>query len=207
MTADDLKAFTARIADQFNAAHIRAPVHLDDGNEEQLIRYFQSVGPTDWVCCSWRAHYKCLLRGVPPEDLERQILAGRSISLCFPQYRVLSSAMVGGNLPIAIGIAMGIQRAACKNDPFGERFGKHVHCFVGDMTSLTGQFHECLLYAQNMDLPITFIVEDNDKSVCTPTRKVWGQGSDLFARKQSKVYQFSYESRYPHAGAGQRVNF
>lgn len=200
MTEEGLRAFTTRIADYFNAARIRAPVHLDDGNEASLIRYFQGVGPNDWICCSWRAHYKCLLRGVPPEELEREILAGHSISLCFPKYRVLSSAMVGGNLPIALGIAAGIKRASRD---------EHVHAFLGDMTATTGQFHECLAYAQNFDLPITFVVENNRKSVCTETYAVWNLKSedDIFVRKQSKVYRFEYESRYPHAGAGQRVNF
>lgn len=198
LSPSDLRAFESRIAEHFNAATIKAPVHLDDGNEEALIRYFQSVASRDWVCCSWRSHYKALLKGVPPVELEREILAGRSISLCFPEQRVISSAMVGGMLPIAVGIAMAVKRG--KTD-------EHVHAFVGDMTALSGTFHECLLYSQNFDLPITFIVEDNDKSVCTPTRKVWNQGADLFERRHSKVYRFEYESRYPHAGAGQRVNF
>lgn len=200
MQPSELRAFSTRIAEHFNAGRIRAPIHLDDGNEESLIRYFQGVNPQDWLCCSWRAHYKCLLKGVPAEDLEQEILAGRSISLCFPKHRILSSAMVGGTLPIAVGIAMAIKR---------NRTPEHVHAFLGDMTALTGQFHECLTYAHNFDLPITFVVEDNDKSVCTPTREAWGikPEANIYEGKFIKVYNFSYESQYPHAGAGQRVNF
>jgi len=33
-------------------------------------------------------------------------------------------------------------------------------------------------YANNFDLPIQFIVEDNDFSVNTPTRKVWDISTD-----------------------------
>lgn len=202
MQPSDLRAFSTRIAEHFNAGRIRAPVHLDDGNEEPLIRYFQGVNPEDWVLCSWRAHYKALLKGVPAEDLERQILHGRSISLCFPQHRILSSAMVAGNLPIALGIAMAIKRQ-------GKHKDEHVHAFLGDMTATTGQFHECLAYAQNFDLPITFIVENNKKSVCTDTYATWNikNEDEIFVPKQSKIYRFEYESQYPHAGAGQRVNF
>lgn len=198
MTADDLRAFSSKIAEHFNAGRIKAPIHLDDGNEEVLIRYFRGVKHEDWICGSWRQMYKCLLKGVPPDDLEAEVLAGRSISLCLPKYRVISSAMVGGILPIALGLSMSI--AAKKGE-------EHVHCFLGDMTALTGTFHECLTYSQNFDLPITWIVEDNDKSVCTPTRETWNAGKDLFARGFNKVYAFHYETKYPHSGAGQRVNF
>ncbi len=57
-------------------------------------------------------------------------------------------------------------------------------------------------YAANHDLPITWIVEDNGVSVCTDTAKVWGLPS-IFP--QSKRYK--YRSKYPHAGAGERVQF
>ena len=203
MQPSDLRAFSTRIAEHFNAGRIRAPVHLDDGNEEHLIRYFQQVRAEDWICGSWRMMYKCLLKGVPEDELEREVLAGHSISLCFPQYRVLGSAMVGGTLPIALGLAMASKMRA------GPEPLQHVHCFLGDMTALTGQFHECLSYAHNFDLPITFVVEDNDKSVCTPTREVWGlkPEADFYTGKFTKVYHFNYKSQYPHAGAGQRVNF
>ena len=27
----------------------------------------------DWVFCSWRSHYQCLLKGVPPKKLKKEI--------------------------------------------------------------------------------------------------------------------------------------
>src|ERR1043165_2241532 len=121
MTAADLIKFETEIADLFNAAKIRAPVHLYSGNENMMIELFQDVRPEDWVCCSWRSHYQCLLKGVPPDELRAEIMAGRPISHCFPKSRVVSSAIVGGILPIAVGIAMGIKR-------HGE--SARVHCFM-----------------------------------------------------------------------------
>ena len=136
MTANDLINFETEIANLFNAAKIRAPVHLYSGNEAQMIEVFRDVRPEDWVCCSWRSHYQCLLKGVPPEQVHAEILAGRSISLCFPEYRVISSAIVGGILPIAVGIALGLKRQAQPG---------RVHCFMGDMTSETGIASECII--------------------------------------------------------------
>ena len=96
LSADDLIRFETDIANEFNAAKIPAPVHLYDGNEESIINVFNKVKAEDWVLCSWRSHYQCLLKGVPEAEVKREIRAGRSISLCFPDYRVLSSAIVGG---------------------------------------------------------------------------------------------------------------
>jgi TPP-dependent pyruvate/acetoin dehydrogenase alpha subunit len=199
MTANDLINFETEIADLFNAAKIRAPVHLYSGNEEQMIEIFRDVRAEDWVCCSWRSHYQCLLKGVPPEQVRAEILAGRSISLCFPQYRVVSSAIVGGILPIAVGIALGLKR--------GGESGR-VHCFMGEMTAESGMAHECIKYCANHGLPIRFIVEDNSKSVCTDTREAWGQTALTAERSpHPMVVYYKYQTKYPHAGAGVRVQF
>jgi TPP-dependent pyruvate/acetoin dehydrogenase alpha subunit len=191
MTAEELIAFESDIATAFNTGQIKAPVHLYSGGEANLIQIFKSVRPQDWVLCSWRSHYQCLLKGVPPEELKDEILAGRSIALCFPDYRILSSALVGGVLPIAVGLGMGIKRS-------GE--DAVVHCFMGDMTAETGIAHESLKYVENFDLPVYFHIEDNGQSVCTNTQKSWGivQHVDRFFYKTGK---------YPHAGAGARVQF
>lgn len=200
MTPAELIAFEEDIAAEFNAAKIRAPVHLYYGNEEAIIRVFETIRPQDWVLCSWRSHYQCLLKGVPPDRLKAEILAGRSISLCFPEYRIFSSAIVGGVLPIAVGIAMGIRRT-------GE--DAKVFCFMGEMTAETGIAHECVKYCRNHRLPVTWIIEDNGKSVCTNTKQVWGLETHWWERESDApdVIFYKYESKYPHAGAGVRVQF
>ena len=199
-TPEKLISFENSVADAFNDAKIKAPVHLHNGNEEQLIEIFKSVKDDDWVFSSWRSHYHCLLKGVPPDDLMSDILAGRSISLCFEKYRIMCSGIVTGTVPIALGTALDIKR---KNG------NEHVWCFMGDMTSETGIAHECIKYARNFDLPITYVIEDNGKSVCTDTRRTWGLKTLTNSDKIDKhVKYYSYElNKYPHAGAGKRVQF
>ena len=196
MTPAELIAFEADIAAEFNAGRIRAPVHLYDGNEEMMIEIFKHVKPGDWVCCTWRSHYQCLLKGVPPEELKAAIMDGRSISLCFPEHRIVSSAIAGGNLPIAVGLGMAIKRAGGKET---------VWAFMGDMVAESGIAHECEKYVRNWGLPVRFIVEDNRLSVCTDTRMVWNNNGPAPRRLNDLVYE--YKSKYPHAGAGVRVQF
>ena len=198
LTKEQLVDFETDIANCFNTAMIKAPVHLYDGNEEQMINIFKNVEPEDWVFCSWRSHYQCLLKGVPQEQLKQDILAGKSITLCYPEYNIYSSAIVTGNIPIATGAALDIKRKGGTN---------HVWCFVGDMTSETGTFFENWKYAVNHDLPITYVIENNGKSVCTETHKVWNTDELYFAKETRKIIYYEYQTKYPHAGAGARIQF
>lgn len=196
MTAEELVAFEADIAAEFNAGRIRAPIHLDGGNEAPLIEIFEKIKPTDWVACSWRSHYKALLHGVPPEVVKAEIMAGRSIAMCFPEHRFLSSAIVGGHLPIALGIAKSI-KLRCGSE--------HVWVFCGEMTANTGIAHECAQYKKGHHLPMTIVVEDNGKSVMTDTVEAWGpDGIDV---DRVANIRFDYRLPFPHSGAGKRIQF
>jgi TPP-dependent pyruvate/acetoin dehydrogenase alpha subunit len=197
-TETELISFEEDIANEFNAAKIKAPIHLYSGNETKMIEIFNQVKDDDWVFCTWRSHYQCLLKGVPPNVLKDDIMNGKSITLCYPEYKIYSSAIVTGNIPIATGVALDIKRKQKTNK---------VWCFVGDMTSETGTFFENWKYAVNYDLPIIFVIEDNSKSVCTDTRKTWNTNKLFFENENRKIIYYKYETKYPHAGAGKRVQF
>ena len=105
------------------------------------------------------------------------------------KYKFYSSAIVGGILPIALGVAKSIkikkQRAK-------------VWVFIGDMTFETGTFYECYKFSKNMKLPIKFVVEDNNMSTNTPTNKVWVKKSKV----PKDVIKYEYKRKYPHHGTG-----
>ena len=199
MKKKQLIQFENEIASIFNEGKIRAPIHLYSNNENFLIKFFKKVKKDDWIFCSWRSHYQCLLKGVPPEILKKEIIEGKSISLCFPKYKIYSSAIVGGIIPISVGVALSLKRRKSKNK---------VYCFIGDMTSETGIAHENIKYSINKKLPIHFIIEDNFKSVCTNTRKTWSLKNLTYEKTKSKyITYYKYKLKYPHAGAGKRVQF
>jgi TPP-dependent pyruvate/acetoin dehydrogenase alpha subunit len=199
MNKKQLIEFENKIASLFNEGKIRAPIHLYSDNESFLIKFFKKIKKNDWVFCSWRSHYQCLLKGVSPKKLKKEIISGKSISLCFPEKKIYSSAIVGGVLPIAVGMAMSLKINKSKNK---------VYCFMGEMTSETGIAHESIKYSINKKLPIHFIIEDNGKSVCTDTRKVWSQNKLTYELKKNKyITYYKYKLKYPHAGAGKRVQF
>ena len=202
LTKEELIEFENEIADYFNDALIKAPVHLYHGNEKEMIDVFEknNIGKDDWVLCSWRSHYQCLLKGVPKEELKEAILQGKSISLSFKEHRVLCSGIVTGQLSVSVGIALGIKRSGGSNK---------VYCFMGEMTSETGAAHECIKYARNHKLPIHFIIEDNGKSVCTDTKATWAMDKMSYEGINDEyITYYKYDlDKYPHAGAGVRVQF
>jgi len=193
----ELVDFERRVAEAFNAAKIKAPIHLHGGNEQQLIDIFKNIRDQDWVFSSWRSHYHCLLKGVPSGKLFQDILDGRSITLVYPEFKIYTSAIVGGIVPIALGAAFATKKLM---------LDQHVYLFMGEMTSETGAAHEAHKYAVAHDLPITFIIEDNGKSVCTDTYSAWGL-KQLTLQNQPKVRTYKYNLPWPHAGAGVRVQF
>jgi TPP-dependent pyruvate/acetoin dehydrogenase alpha subunit len=199
LSPKDLIKFEEKIADLFNQKKIKAPIHLYYGNEKQIINIFKKIKKEDWIFCSWRSHYQCLLKKIPEKKIVKNILNGNSIAMCFPEYKILSSAIVGGTLPIALGVALAKKLKGNKSKVF---------CFIGDMTSETGIAHECIKYAINFNLPIKFIIEDNNLSVCTNTRKTWGQKKLTYEKnKNKKIHCYKYKNKYPHAGSGKRIEF
>ncbi len=182
-TVESLIEFEELIGELYTEGEIHSPVHLSKGNEKELIKIFQHIRSQDWVFSTHRNHYHALLKGIDPYWLRIEILDNKSMHINSAEHKFFTSSIVGGCLPIALGVALSLKR---------EGSSDKVWVFVGDMGAETGSFHECVKYATGHELPITFVVEDNGMSVNTPTDKVW---------------KYSYERGFPHHGQGKWVNF
>jgi len=191
---ESLRAFSEDIKEQFESGKIRGPIHLSGNNEEELIKIFQSVNNDDWVFSTHRSHYHALLHGIDPEWLRQEIMNGRSITIQNIKHRFVTSAIVSGILPIALGVALSLK---LKGDTETK-----VWAFVGEMSALGGTFHDVVQYASKQCLPLKVVVEDNKFSTNTPTYDVWGYGDDEIV-----VDQYAYDRIYPHQGCGKWVQF
>ena len=72
------------------------------------------------------------------------------------------------------------------------------------MTAETGVFHEVYKYARHHDLPIEFVIEDNNMSTNTPTDETWG---GVKRDIPDDVIYYKYEREFPHHGTGNWVLF
>jgi pyruvate dehydrogenase E1 component alpha subunit len=194
MKKEDLLKFEEKIKKIYESGKIKAPIHLSGNNEKVLIKIFKKIKKNDWVLSTWRNHYHALLKGIPEKWLEKEIVGGRSMGINSLRYKFYSSAIVGGIIPIALGIAKALKLKKSKNK---------VWAFIGDMTFETGGFHECYKYAKNYRLPLKFIVEDNNLSTNTPTDKVWIKKSAI----PKDIIYYKYKRKYPHHGTGGWVLF
>lgn len=188
ITKEELIAFEKEISELFLDKKIHVPIHLVGGNENQLISIFKLIKSEDWVFSTHRNHFHALLKGITKEKLKEIITDGESMHIYDKNLRFFTSSIVGGILPIAVGVALSIKL---------KKETHHVWAFVGDMASHMGIFHECAEYAGRHQLPIIFVVENNGFSVDSPTEIVWGD-----ERFKSKIIRYTYKRMWNHVGPG-----
>jgi TPP-dependent pyruvate/acetoin dehydrogenase alpha subunit len=210
MNEGQLVSFEEDIAKIYENGRIKAPVHLRSGNEANLVEVFKGVSEEDYVFSTWASHLHCLLKGVPKSLVKKDILEGRSITLHYPEYKVFSSAIVGGIAPIATGVAKALSLKKGNKS--------RVFCFLGDMSFHTGIVNESIRYSIGHDLPITWVIEDNGKSVGTETEPTCGIKTEVLfdslknlksvcGATEVDIIYYRYESHYPHSGTGVFVEF
>lgn len=206
---NSLIEFENLIEETYKKAEIRGPIHLRNGNEDHLLSIFQNIRQEDYVFCTWANHLHALLKGVPEQSVKNRILESQSMAMNFPEYNFYTSAIVAGISPISLGVALSIKQNKQK---------KRVWCFLGDMSFRSGISHESIMYAISNSLPITFVIEDNGKSVDTPTQETWGAVdtkeivvfyNELIKKHKSEcdIIYYEYSSRFPHSGTGTFVSF
>ncbi len=186
--------FENKIVDSYEKKLIKGPIHLSGNNEEQLIKIFKDIKSNDWVFSGWRNHYHAILKGLDIKFIEKQINDGRSMNLNSIKNKFFTSSIVGGIIPIAMGVALALKKKKSKSK---------VWAFIGDMTYETGLFFECYKYSRNFKLPIIFVVEDNNMSTNTNTKVAWGKKQKIFPG----VKYYKYKRKYPHHGIGKWILF
>jgi TPP-dependent pyruvate/acetoin dehydrogenase alpha subunit len=192
-TRESLIAFENRIRDLFAAGELPYLVHLSGGNEGQLLEIFREVKAEDWVFSTHRSHYHALLKGIPPAQLEEEILAGRSMFVFDRERRFVTSSILGGVCAMAAGVALAIKQNEFEQkgtkgtksggcaDAGGSSFpscssvkSPRVWVFLGDGAEDNGHTYEAIRFVTGHDLPCTFVIEDNDRQVDTAHAERWG---------------------------------
>ena len=192
-TKESLIAFEAHIRDLFADGELPFLIHLCGGNEEHLIDIFQEVKSGDWLFSSHRSHYHYLLAGGSPARLEQLIRDGRSMFVFDRAKNFLTSSVLAGTCGIAAGVALSIKL---------QGGGQHVWCFLGDGGEDEGHFYEAAIFVEGSQLPCTFIVEDNDRSVDTSISLRRGPHWKNPWENFKCVKRYDYKPTWPHGGAG-----
>lgn len=158
-----IRVLEERAAELYGQMKIRGFLHLVIGEEAIAAGTIPQLEPEDAVLATYREHGHALLRGVSADRIMAEMFGkatgcsggrGGSMHLFDAPTRFYGgNAIVGGHLPLAVGLALADQMQ-------GHR-GRATVCFFGEGAMAEGEFHESMNLAALWDLPVLFCCENN----------------------------------------------
>src|SRR6202171_109280 len=184
-----IRRFEEKTAEMYSRGKITGFCHLYAGEEAVAVGSIYALNDKDYVVSTYREHGHCLAKGADPRVVMAELFGkatgishGRGGSMhLFDQHPpcMAGSAIVGGGLPIACGLALKIQ--------YNE--GPEVAvCFFGDGALPQGAFHETLNMASLWKLPLVLICENNFYGMGTMVQN---------AISQEELYRFAEPYKLP----------
>jgi pyruvate dehydrogenase E1 component alpha subunit len=157
-----IRRFEERAGEMYARAKIGGFLHLAIGEEATIVGAVRALRDADYLICTYRSHGHALVRGTPPERVMAELFGrvdglckgrGGSMHMFDLQRRFMGGyGIVGGNLPIAAGIAL--------SSDYRET-DEVTLCVFGDGASNQGTFGETLNLAALWKLPVVFMVTNN----------------------------------------------
>ncbi len=157
-----IRRFEERAGEMYARAKIGGFLHLSIGEEATIVGAARALRDSDYLISTYRSHGHALVRGTPPENVMAELFGrvdgcshgrGGSMHMFDLSKRFMGGyGIVGGNLPIAAGIAL-------SSDYQGSE--EVTLCTFGDGASNQGTFGETLNLAALWQLPIVFMVTNN----------------------------------------------
>ncbi|RJO73646.1 pyruvate dehydrogenase (acetyl-transferring) E1 component subunit alpha [Nocardia panacis] len=180
-----VRRFEERTAQGYAQAKIGGYCHLNLGEEATVVGVGAAMRPTDYLFTNYREHGYALAKGIEPGRVMAELYGrstgtskgwGGSMHMFDTATRLLGGyGIVGGQLPLAVGAALAIDY----------RGGDDVVvCQMGDGTTNIGAFHESLNIAALWNLPVVFIVINNQLGMGT-TVEASSAEPDLYKRAAS----------------------
>lgn len=157
-----IRRFEERCVELYSATKIRGFLHLYIGEEASAVGIMQALEPDDAVVATYREHGHALARGISARALMAEMF-GKVEGVCRGRGGSMhifdaatnfygGNAIVGGGLPIAVGLALGDRM---QGRP------RVTACFFGEGAMAEGEFHESMNLAALWDLPVLFCCENN----------------------------------------------
>ncbi len=157
-----IRRFEEEAGRQYQRAKAGGFLHLAIGEEATIVGTTSVMREEDFLIGTYRTHGHAIARGTEPKRVMAELFGkvdgtsggrGGSMHIFDAEKRFMGGyGIVGGNLPIAAGIALGSQYK-------GE--DAVTVCMFGDGASNTGNFGETMNLAALWKLPIFFLVENN----------------------------------------------
>ena len=170
-TTATIRRFEQRAIEQYRIGQIRGYLHPYLGQEGIAVGSIAAIEPDDYIVSTHRGHGHAIAKGHDPRLMMAELFGketgychgrGGSMHVASRAIRNLgANGVVAGGLGIATGSALAIK----------QRGGSEVVvAFCSDGASANGMWHESMNLAAIWDLPVIFVLENNQYAVSTPIR-------------------------------------
>lgn len=156
--------------------------HLYIGQEAVAVGAITALRKDDYIISGYREHVHCMMAGTDLKKIMAELVGtrsgisggkGGSMHMFDRENNFLGGhGIVGGHLPLAAGVGYAI------NYRGGDQV---ILAFMGDGAVNIGAFHETLNLVELWDLPVVFMVENNQYGMGTPVSKA-SSLIDIFQR-------------------------
>ena len=163
-----IRRFEQKCAELYQLGKIGGFLHLYIGQEAVAVGSINARREGDHVITAYRDHAHALITGSDPKYLMAELMGkqtgvskGKGGSMHMAEKKNLfwgGYGIVGGHVPLGTGIAL------------AEKYNETdsvVLCYMGDGSTNIGYFHESLNMAGVWDLPIVYLVENNQYGMGT----------------------------------------
>lgn len=167
-----IRRFEERAGEMYARAKIGGFLHLCIGEEGTVVGTSAAMRSTDYLISTYREHGQVLARGTDPRAVMAELFGkqtgvskgrGGSMHMFDMEKRFMGGyGIVGGNLPIAAGLALGADYEGSQDA---------VVCMLGDGASNQGTFGETLNLAALWKLPVVFIIVNNQFGMGTSVER------------------------------------
>jgi pyruvate dehydrogenase E1 component alpha subunit len=157
-----IRRFEERAGEMYARAKVGGFLHLSIGEEATIVGSARALREDDYLISTYRSHGNAIARGTPPERVMAELFGrvdgccgghGGSMHMFDIERRFMGGyGIVGGNLPIAAGIGLASDYTGTEDVTL---------CAFGDGASNQGTFGETLNLAALWQLPVVFMVINN----------------------------------------------
>ncbi|HEY1834333.1 MAG TPA: pyruvate dehydrogenase (acetyl-transferring) E1 component subunit alpha [Solirubrobacteraceae bacterium] len=167
-----IRRFEERAGEMYARAKVGGFLHLSIGEEATVVGGARALRDNDYLISTYRSHGHALARGTAPENVMAELFGkvdgcshgrGGSMHMFDLERRFMGGyGIVGGNLPIAAGIALASVERGTEDVTL---------CTFGDGASNQGTFGETLNLAALWKLPVVFMVTNNQFGMGTSLQR------------------------------------
>jgi pyruvate dehydrogenase E1 component alpha subunit len=180
-----VRRFEERAGEMYARAKVGGFLHLAIGEEATIVGSARALRDRDYLVSTYRSHGYTLARGTHPSRVMAELFGrvdgcskgrGGSMHMFDAEHRFMGGyGIVGGNLPIAAGIALASDLQASDEATL---------CTLGDGACNQGTFGETMNLAALWRLPIVFLVTNNqygmgtalERHAAVPELRMRGEG-------------------------------